>query len=194
MKAAKATRKRQREWTGSARSLTALLPLGDTGTVVAEDRRRVPFTLSLKGRALRLLARREHSRAELRGKLLTADVDGPTVDILLDELESKKLLSDWRFAEVLAQRRGARYGVASLSRTLAKQGVSPDIAAAALAPLTETERQRAMAVWMRRFGSPPLDIKGRARQHRFLLSRGFDAATVSWIFKQVGKPAAEGEA
>ena len=154
--------------------------------MVAEGRRPAS-AVSLRGRALRLLARRDHSRAELRRKLLSKEVDEAALDFLLDEFESKNLLSDWRFAEVLAQSRGARYGVASLSYTLAKQGVRPDLAAAALAPLTATERERALALWRRRFGAPPVDRKARARQHRFLLGRGFDAATVAWIFRQIGK-------
>jgi regulatory protein len=161
--------------------------------VVTEGRRQPSGSLSLRGRALRFLARREHSRTELRRKLLTGDVDEAALDILLDELESKKLLSDRRFAEVLAQSRGARYGVASLSRTLARQGVNPELAAAALSPLAATERERALALWKRRFGAPPADLKARARQHRFLLGRGFDPATVAWIFKKAGKPADDGD-
>ncbi|MBA3479669.1 MAG: recombination regulator RecX [Lautropia sp.] len=152
--------------------------------MAAEGSRQPPGSLSLRGRALRFLARREHSRAELRRKLLTEEVDEAAVNILLDDLESKKLLSDRRFAEVLAQSKGARYGVASVSRTLAKQGVSPELAAAALAPLSATERERALAIWRRRFGAPPTDLKARARQHRFMLGRGFEPATVSWIIKQ----------
>ncbi|MGZ9215147.1 MAG: hypothetical protein ACXW53_24920 [Candidatus Binatia bacterium] len=70
-------------------------------------RSRARGALSLRGRALRFLARREHSRAELRRKLLTEDVDAAALDSLLDDLESKKLLSDSRFAEMLAQRSDA---------------------------------------------------------------------------------------
>jgi regulatory protein len=140
---------------------------------------------------LRFLARREHSRAELRRKLLSDDVDAATIDLLLDDLESKKLLSDRRFAEMLAQSKGARYGVASLSRVLDQQGVSAELAASTLAPLRETERERAMDLWRRRFSEPAPDIRARARQHRFLLGRGFDAATVAWVLKKAGKPPAD---
>ena len=111
---------------------------------------------------------------------------------MLDELESKRLLSDKRYAEVLAQSKGGRYGVATLSRTLSQQGVSPEVAAAALEPLRSNERERALEVWRRRFGEPPADLKERARQHRFLLARGFDGATVSWILKTAGKEEKEG--
>lgn len=153
---------------------------------VAESRRRARPTISLKGRALRYLARREYSRAELRRKLLPSAVDAAELDAVLDDLEAKRLLSDRRYAEVLAQSKGSRYGVASLSRSLAQQGVSADVAAVALEPLRANERERALAVWRRRFGEPPADLKERARQHRFLLARGFEAATVTWVLKRAG--------
>lgn len=148
--------------------------------------------LSLRGRALRLLARREHSRAELRRKLLTEDVGADTLDALLDDLESKRSLSDRRYAEVVAHSKGVRYGVASLSRTLSRKGVSPEVAAQALAPLRASEPERALEIWKRRFGEQAVDLKERARQHRFLLGRGFDPATVAWVLKQAGKVRAGG--
>lgn len=153
---------------------------------VAEQRKRARPTLSLKGRALRFLARREHSRAELRRKLLVDDVSAAAVDAVLDDLEAKRLLSDRRYAEVIAHARGARYGVASLARTLSMQGVDRKVAAEALAPLRANERDRALEIWKRRFGDSPVNLKERARQHRFLLGRGFDPATVVWVLKQTG--------
>jgi regulatory protein len=153
---------------------------------VAEARKRARPELSLKGRALRLLARREYSRVELRRKLLGPEVDAQQLDAILDDLEGKRLLSDERYAEVLARNKGSRYGVAVVSRTLSQQGVDPEVAAAALEPLRASERERALDVWQRRFGEPPADLKERARQHRFLLARGFDAATVAWIMKRAG--------
>ena len=165
-------------------------PAGSGLQAVAEARSRARPAISLKGRALRFLARREYSRVELRRKLLGQEVDAKELDAVLDDLEAKRLLSDTRYAEVLAQSKGGRYGVASLSRTLSQQGVSPDVAAAALEPLRASERERALEVWRRRFGEPPADLKERARQHRFLLARGFDAATVSWILKRAAKDGA----
>jgi regulatory protein len=153
---------------------------------VAEARKKARPVVSLKGRALRFLARREYSRAELRRKLLAPEVDMAELDAVLDDLEAKRLLSDRRYAEVLAQSKGGRYGVASLSRMLGQQGVDPVVAASALEPLRANERARALEVWRRRFGEPPADLKERARQHRFLLSRGFDAATIAWILKHAG--------
>ena len=97
----------------------------------------------------------------------------------------RSLLSDRRYAEILAQSKGARYGVARSpgpcpSRAWVPRSPLP------LEPLRATERERALDIWRRRFGEPPADLKERARQHRFLLARGFDGATVSWVLKQAG--------
>ena len=168
------------------------------------DRRRTGT--SLRSKALRLLARREYTRAELRRKLIQAEeaaarrerlagtepeADPPItadlldrIDSLLEDLERNRLLSDQRYAEVLVSSKAGRYGVARLSRTLATQGVGSQVADEALAPLRASERDRALAIWKRRFGQPPSDLKERARQHRFLVGRGFDPATVSWVLKQ----------
>ena len=149
---------------------------------VAEARSR-PGGVSLRARALQFLARRDHSRAELRSKLLQHAADEAALDALLDDLESVQLLSDRRYAEVVARSRGARYGVASVARTLSRNGVAPEVAAEALAPLRVSERQRALEVCRRRFKAPAADLRERARQHRFLLARGFNPATVSWVLK-----------
>lgn len=138
----------------------------------------------LRARALRLLARREHSRIELQRKLGRVDADPGMLEALLDDLESRGLLSDRRFAEVTVHSKGARYGNARLLQALARQGVDTELAAQVLQPLRFTERERALALWQKRFGEPASDVKARARQHRFLLGRGFDPATVGWVLKQ----------
>jgi regulatory protein len=139
--------------------------------------------VSLKGRALRMLARRDHSRTELRSKLLAHTEDEAALERLLDDLEDSRLLSDRRFAEVVARSKGARYGFALVARTLSRKGVASDLTAEVVASLRVTERERALDIFRRRFGGPPADLRERARQHRFLLGRGFDAATVSWVLK-----------
>ncbi|MEO6269004.1 MAG: recombination regulator RecX [Lautropia sp.] len=138
----------------------------------------------LRARALRLLARREHSRAELQRKLLSGEVDQAALDAVLGDLESRDLLSDRRYAEVTVHSKRARYGIARIVQTLSRQGVDAELAAQVIQPLKSSERERALALWQKRFGEPAADLKGRARQHRFLLGRGFDPATVAWVLKQ----------
>ena len=211
---------------------------------------------SLKGRALRYLSQREHSRAELRRKLLpfaraeavgaaapsetaslargaaAAGVSGiadlargagigrrghviaaatgqqdrtiaavevfeagapdeldevaaaeadARVERLLDELAAAGWLSDARAAESLVSTKASRFGASRLRRMLAERGVDREAADAALEQARATEFQRALEVWRRRFGEPATDAPGRARQQRFLLSRGFPAAIVRRI-------------
>lgn len=133
---------------------------------------------SLLARALGCLARREHSRAELRRKLAPHAESAAQLDRLLDELEAKQLLSDRRFTEAMARGRGQRFGAARIRQELRARGVDEPLVREAVGSLTVTELQRAREVWRRRFGTPPADAAERARQMRFLAQRGFDAGVI----------------
>lgn len=100
---------------------------------------------------------------------------------LLDELAAAGWLSDARAAESLVSTKAPRFGAARLRRMLVERGVAREAADAALEQARATEFQRAFEVWRRRFGEPATDAPGRARQQRFLLSRGFPAAIVRRI-------------
>ena len=152
--------------------------------------------LSLMGMALQYLARREYGREELRRKLLSLPVAGAVdvageepdareaeVDAVLERLEQRGLLSDARAAASVLRQKSPRWGQARLQQTLLAKGMDREAVQQALAPLQETELERARQVWQGKFGSPasaPDDAetpaeraKRRARQMRFLLSRGF---------------------
>ena len=51
--------------------------------------------------------------------------------------------------------------------------MSREIAEEALKQNEESEYDRALVLWKRKFGEPPEDYKERAKQIRFLASRGF---------------------
>ncbi len=152
--------------------------------------------LSSKGRALRWLAQREHSRAELERKLRQHLVrqarlaDGQaqqaeSVDIaaLLDELEAKGLLSDARTAESLLAGKGQRLGSHRLKQELQRKGLAAPLVAQTLAKARETEMQRAQELWRRKFGTPAADAAGRARQARFLAGRGFSMELIGRVVR-----------
>jgi regulatory protein len=149
--------------------------VGDDAT---EPPRRPRRQKSLLARALGYLARREHSRAELRRKLAVHAESAAQLDRLLDDLEAKKLLSDRRFTEVMARSRGERFGAARVRQELRAHGVGDPLVREAVGELTRTELQRARQVWRRKFDGPPADAAERARQMRFLAQRGFDAEVV----------------
>ncbi|MDO5288309.1 MAG: recombination regulator RecX [Pseudomonadota bacterium] len=133
-------------------------------------------TLSLKGRALRYLAAREHSRAELTAKLMRRLQDGESaadVARVLDELTAKGFINEARVAESLLHRRAPRLGAARVLQELHAKGVPADVLASAAEQLRGTELARAREVWRKKFGQPPQDAAERARQLRFLAARGF---------------------
>ena len=130
-------------------------------------------TLSLKGRALRALAAREHSRAELQRKLASFEAEPGELAKVLDELCAKDFINEQRVADSLAYRRGAKLGTARVVQELKAKGVEPGAVLEAAAALKTTELERAREVWRKKFGAPAADAAGRMKQMRFLASRGF---------------------
>ncbi len=127
----------------------------------------------LRERALRLLARREHSRSELVRKLEQAGFDTSDIKPLLDEFEQKNWLSDRRFAESYVADHRARAGSVKLAHDLRQRGVSDSIVEAVLSENRDSEIDRAREVWKKKFGTMPADRTEKARQVRFMQSRGF---------------------
>ena len=134
---------------------------------------------TLRERALRLLARREHARTELARKLAPHAESSEALEALLDELTERRLLSDERYVEMRINSRSSRFGNARLAHELRTQGVSAELIGTALAS-SEDELTRAQLVWQRKFGGKhdKSDAAERARQIRFLMCRGFSGETI----------------
>ena len=128
---------------------------------------------SLRARAMRFLARREHSRAELRRKLAPKVAEGEDLDAVLDELAQRGWLSDARFAEHTARAKARRFGPIKLNHYLRSRGVDDDAIAAGLRAAGEQGAAQLETVWKSRFKAPPADERESARQVRFLQGRGF---------------------
>lgn len=147
--------------------------------------------LSLKARALRCLAQREHSRAELARKLAPHAEDRPEapaaaqIDRVLDDLAARGLLDERRAAESVVATQARRFGGARLRQTLRTRGVPAEVAAAALAGVAGTELERAREVWRRRFGVVAADAAGRAKQARFLAGRGFGSDVILQVVRGI---------
>ena len=140
---------------------------------------------SLKGRALGYLSRREYSRSELARKLKPFVEENDSLDTLLDTLEAENWLSDSRFTESLIHRRSSRMGTSRIVGELKQHSVDQTLVEEASAQLRETELARAQAVWRKKFGELPQTSAERAKQARFLASRGFSGATIGKILKGI---------
>jgi regulatory protein len=133
---------------------------------------------SLKGRALRLLSGREHSRAELMQKLQRFEEEPGSLAQALDELQAKGFINEQRVIESVLYRRAAKLGTARLQQELQAKGLDPQAVNAALASLRLSERERAAVVWQKKFGTVAVDGADAARQMRFLAARGFSAEAI----------------
>ena len=134
--------------------------------------------LSLKGRALRLLSGREHSRAELERKLAPHEAEPGQLRRVLDELQAKDFINEQRVVESVLHRRASRLGAARIRQELQGKGLAPEAVAEAVARLQSTELQRAREVWGKKFGELPQDAQQHGRQARFLAARGFGGEVI----------------
>ena len=134
--------------------------------------------LSLKGRALRLLSSREHSRAELERKLAPHEEAPGQLGRILDELQAKGFINEQRVVESVLYRRSARLGAARIRQELQGKGLDPEMVARAVEGLRSTELQRAREVWRKKFEELPADARKRGKQARFLAARGFGGEVI----------------
>lgn len=158
---------------------------GDADPGPSEAKKSQRPARSLKGRALGYLSRREYSRSELARKLKPFVEESDSLETLLDTLEAENWLSDSRFAESLIHRRSSRLGASRIVGELKQHAVDRTLVDEASAQLRETELARAQAVWRKKFGQLPETAAERAKQARFLASRGFSGATIGKILKGI---------
>ncbi len=148
---------------------------------------------SLKARALRYLAAREHSRLELARKLARHAGENDDVDALLDWLEAQKFLSESRFAESLVHRRAARFGNARILSELQSHGLDDATVSSLRTSLLDDEEARAWQAWKKKFSGAPESAEARAKQMRFLQQRGFSHTAIQATMKRAGRGEMEPE-
>jgi regulatory protein len=131
--------------------------------------------VELRARALRLLARREHSRSELGRKLSPNAESREALDALLDSLEQKKQLSDERFATERARTLSRKFGAARIRQDLKAKGVDAELVGRVS---VEGELERARAILDRKYREPAATREERAKRMRFLQGRGFSSDVI----------------
>ncbi len=143
----------------------------------------VPDTpAELKTRALRYLVRREHSRAELARKLAPHAASEADLNAILDQLLSRKHLSDERFAEERARSLSRKFGATKIRHDLRARGVEEGIIDR-LSPGDEAERAR--AILARKYREPASSREEHAKRARFLQGRGFSYDVIKKVLANV---------
>ena len=141
------------------------------------------FTISLKGRALRLLSGREYSRTELERKLAPHEETPGQLAEVLDELQAKDFISEARVVESVINRRQAKMGSARIKQELLGKGLGKEAVLDAMASLKATELDRARELWRKKFDGPAADAAGRAKQMRFMAARGFGGDVIGRVLR-----------
>jgi regulatory protein len=148
-----------------------------------KPRKGLGFQPSLKGRALRLLSQREHSRLELERKLKPFEEVPGELAAALDFLQAKDFINENRVVESVVNRRASKLGASRIKQELQSKGVDGQSIQDAMLGMRESEVERAREVWRKKFGTPAEDAAARAKQVRFLISRGFAAEAVLLVVK-----------
>ena len=163
-------------------------PSADTNIVVLSEK---DWRQKVRTRAITYLAKREYSRFELRKKILFSlrqfecehEMAGHILEEVLDHLSHDNWQSDARVAASIAKVKGERYGSARVRHELNQQGLDNELIAQELAQLANTELRRAHEVWQNKFGQAPVDLKEKAKQVRFMASRGFGFDVINKVIK-----------
>jgi regulatory protein len=128
-----------------------------------------------------LLSLREHSRQELERKLKPFEETPGELDEALDFLQAKDFINEQRVVESVVNSRSRKLGASRVRQELQAKGLPAEAIAEAVQTMRSTELERAREVWRKKFGEPPVDQAARAKQVRFLLSRGFAAEVVKRV-------------
>ena len=149
---------------------------------VKEERPDTP--LELKIRALRYLARREHSRAELARKLAPHAESPQAIETVLDDLANRKQLSDERYAEVRSHWLSRKYGAAKIRQDLKAHGVAEAVVERVSA---EGDLEKAKAILARKYRAVATTRDEKAKRARFLQSRGFSYEIIRKVLSTEGE-------
>jgi regulatory protein len=156
--------------------------------------RRAPPTSpqDVRATAIRMLARRDYARAELEKRLALRGAPGDAIAVALDDLARLGLLSDARYAHALVSQMSGRYAKRAIEHRMREHGVDAeavDSVGEEIRALDDADTARALVT--RRFPEPPADDRERARQVRFLQSRGYPLSLILRIVRERERPSAE---
>ena len=141
--------------------------------------------LQLKKRALYYLGKRDYSRVELGRKILayseSLEINKADLELVLDELENKDWLSDNRFSEQFVLSKKRKFGARKIAHELKLRGVSESIISRVLSDIKDDKFLLAKKIWEKKFNQIPITIDEKAKQIRFMQSRGIEVAIIHQI-------------
>ncbi len=141
---------------------------------------------SARERAIQLLARREHSRKELRTKLIQKGFQVDDIEPELDALEQRGWLSDLRFTESWIRHRiQSGYGPFRIKNELSEKGVSRDLIDQCFEEISVDWVKMAHKAWQKKYNAMPQDWPEKVKQMRFLQYRGFFSQDIESMYEMI---------
>ena len=146
--------------------------------------------------ALRMLARRELSVAEVRARLVDREHPSDEIEAAIKQLLDNGALDDRRVARAYARTAATVKGRGRLrvQQELQAMGIARDVAAEALAETFADTDERALidkAIQKKLRGSGAgaprkLSLQERARLYQYLMRQGFTPAGISAALRRIG--------
>ena len=136
--------------------------------------------LDIEQAAMRLLAQNEHTVRQLKTKLRKKDFDVKAIEVVLEDLQQRNLLSDERFAEQYLQMRSRKgFGPVRIEQEMYEKGVSDSLIAISMDNADINWQELMQQTLQKKYGSGvSLNYEERARRARFLEYRGFPASLI----------------
>lgn len=144
----------------------------------------LPSVSDIRFSAMSLLAMREHSVKELKDKLGRKFASGALVDEAIAGLIAQDLQSDERFAQAfVAMRQRQGKGPVIIRMELREKGIGAELIGRFVDDADILWFELAHEAWRKKFrGTMPADARERAKQMRFLHSRGFSSRHIQAVF------------
>lgn len=141
----------------------------------------------IKDICLRLLTYREHSQQELLQKLALKGYAGKLVQPVLDELAANDWQSDRRYALSYARQRiNKGYGALRVAYELRQRGIAELDLEDVTFEVAEGWLDLLERTYLNKYVHEPIISRHEwAKRSRFLLQRGFSAAMITALFKQL---------
>lgn len=129
----------------------------------------------------RLLARREHTRRELKEKLLRRGFSEAEFDSVLDACEEKGWIDEHRYVNVYLRSKRNRFGIRKLLSELESKGISRKVLQKFKGEILLGEFEAARLIWSKKFSETPINPVERSKQVRFMIGRGFEQETIKRV-------------
>lgn len=167
---------------------------GSPGIALAPPRERTSGRRSAMARAVAMLARREHSQAEILRKLMDKGVPEDEARKTIEELAGLGLQSDQRFLESrVRQRLGGGYGPGRARMDLSGHGLDEAAVDTAMDAPGQAWIQGGYDLIERRFGPSPVPMEVRNKALGMLVRRGFSYDQAQRIVREPRPEPEEGD-